>query len=146
MLLAISLTGSAALAQARDPGAVESPAAEIDALEPAVDTSASTAAESEMTPAAEPDSAAQFAADVTRARSNGYVMDRMELDRTEITGNQELPKVMYIVPWREADPGELMGVPVNSLLHEVLSPLDREEFVRNVDYYDEVYGESGGRQ
>ena len=69
------------------------------------------------------------------------VMDEMHLGRTEITGNLELPKVLYIVPWKKSDPGDLMGRPVNTLLDEVLAPLDREEFIRQVDYYDDLYGE-----
>lgn len=65
-------------------------------------------------------------------------MDRLELDTTEVTGNRELPKVLYIVPWRKADPGDLDGRPVNSLIEEVLAPLDREEFIRQVDYYSDL--------
>ena len=76
-----------------------------------------------------------------RASSGGAVMDEMDLGRTQITGNQELPTVMYIVPWKKSDPGDLMGRPVNTLLDEVLAPLDREEFIRRVDYYDDLYGE-----
>jgi hypothetical protein len=78
--------------------------------------------------------------DITRGESGGAVMDRMELGRTEITGNQELPKVLYIVPWQKADAGELDGRPINTLLDEVLAPVDREEFVRSVDYFDELNG------
>jgi hypothetical protein len=74
---------------------------------------------------------------------NERVIDRLDLDRTEVTGNQELPKVLYIVPWQRADPGDLMGRPVNSLLDEVLAPLDREEFIRQVDYYSDLYGVTG---
>lgn len=76
-----------------------------------------------------------------RTTGGGVVMDEMDLGRTEITGNQELPKVLYIVPWKKADPGDLMGKPVNTLLDEVLAPLDREEFIRQVDYYDDLYRE-----
>ena len=79
--------------------------------------------------------------DVRRRETGGAVMDEIDLGRTEITGNQELPKVMYIVPWKNSDPGDLMGKPVNTLLDEVLAPLDREEFIRQVDYYDDLYGE-----
>ena len=68
-------------------------------------------------------------------------MDSMELSRTEITGNQELPKVLYIVPWQKSDPGDLLGRPVNSLLDEVLAPVDRDEFLRQVRYYDDLHGE-----
>ena len=104
---------------------------EVDTLEPAVDTSAE---------AAEADADAVVAQDVTRRESSGGVMDEMTLGRTEITGNQELPKVLYIVPWQKAQPGELTGRPVNTLLDEVLAPLDRDEFTRQVDYYGELYG------
>ncbi len=70
-------------------------------------------------------------------------MDELVLERTEITGNRELPKVLYIVPWHKSDPGALMGKPVNTLLDEVLTPLDREEFIRQVDYYSDLYNDDG---
>ncbi len=79
--------------------------------------------------------------DITRQTTGSRVMDSIELGRTEITGNQELPKVLYIVPWKKSDPGDLMGKPVNTLLDEVLAPIDREEFIRQVDYYGDLYGE-----
>jgi hypothetical protein len=61
--------------------------------------------------------------------------DRIELDATQITGNRELPKVMYIVPWKRSDLGDLVGKPVNSLLDEVLAPVDRDVFRRENRYY-----------
>jgi len=133
-LLAMLLAAFAALAQgevedigpAVDTSAVqpqEIESATLDSIEPAVDTSATGNA-------------------ITRRTTGNRVMDSMELGRTEITGNQELPKVMYIVPWQKANPGDLMGKPINTLLDEVLAPIDREEFLRQVDYYDDLYGES----
>ena len=65
-------------------------------------------------------------------------VDRLDLDSSSITGNQELPKVMYIVPWKEADIGDLRGRPANSLLDEVLAPLDRDVFRRQVRYYEQL--------
>jgi hypothetical protein len=62
--------------------------------------------------------------------------DRLQLDATEITGNRELPKVLYIVPWKRSDLGDLTGRPVNSLLDEVLQPLDRDVFQRENRYYN----------
>ncbi len=102
--------------------AVDTSAVELDALEPAVPS-------------------ATLANDVTRRESSSGVMDEITLGRTEITGNQELPKVLYIVPWQKAEPGDLTGRPVNTLLDEVLAPLDREEFIRQVDYYDDLHGD-----
>ncbi len=85
---------------------------------------------------------AVLAQDVRRRSVGNGVMDEIELGRAEITGNQELPKVMYIVPWQKSDPGDLTGKPVNTLLDEVLAPIDRSEFIRQVEYYGDLYGEN----
>ena len=106
-------------------------AVEDDELLPAVDTSA----------VADEEAAAEPEPDITRTTTGNRVMDSMELSRTEITGNQELPKVLYIVPWQKSDPGDLLGRPVNSLLDEVLAPVDRDEFLRQVRYYDDLHGD-----
>ena len=68
-------------------------------------------------------------------RSPSKAMDRLELEATTITGNRELPKVMYVVPWKKADLGDLNGRPANSLLDEVLAPVDRDVFRREVAYF-----------
>ena len=60
--------------------------------------------------------------------------DRADLDRTQIIGNRELPKVLYIVPWKKPIPGDLSGRPPVSVLDEALAPVDREVFRRQVDY------------
>jgi hypothetical protein len=137
-MLAMLLAAFATFATAQEMDDLE-PAVDTSAFEPAVDTS-SVADEStdEVEPAV---ATAAMAADVTRDESGVQVMDRLELGRTEITGNQELPKVLYIVPWQKSDPGELMGKPVNTLMDDVLAPLDREEFIRQVEYYNDLYGE-----
>jgi len=69
--------------------------------------------------------------------------DRLELDTTDITGNRELPKVLYIVPWKRSDLGDVVGKPVNSLLDEVLQPLDRDVFRRENRYYDALQPGAG---
>ena len=118
-------------------GFAQDPAAEIDELEPAVSGEQLEQVD-DIEPAVPP---ATLSAEVRRTDDGNYVMDELDLGRTEITGNQELPKVLYIVPWQKSQPGELMGRPVNSLLDEVLAPIDRSEFVREVDYYDDLYRE-----
>ena len=70
------------------------------------------------------------------AGKGGKAEDHLQLDTTQITGNQELPKVLYIVPWKKSDLGDLLGKPANSLLDEVLQPVDRDVFKRENRYYD----------
>ena len=72
------------------------------------------------------------------SRANAARTDRLELDTTVVTGNRELPKVLYIVPWKKAELGELPAQPFNTLLDEALAPVDREEFRREVKYYGTV--------
>jgi hypothetical protein len=64
--------------------------------------------------------------------------DRADIDRTTITGNRELPKVLYIVPWKKPAAGGLAGKPVNSVLDEVLAPIDREVLRRQIDYEAQI--------
>lgn len=78
-------------------------------------------------PAASPSSAP--------AKPSAQRTDRLDLDTTVVTGNRELPRVLYIVPWKKAELGELPAQPFNTLLDEVLAPVDREEFRREVKYY-----------
>lgn len=60
--------------------------------------------------------------------------DRADLERTQITGNRELPKVLYIVPWKKPVPLTLGGRPVASVLDEALAPVDRDVFRRQIRY------------
>ena len=82
------------------------------------------------------------AANATKTKA-GKGPSRLELDATEITGNRELPKVLYIVPWKRSALGELVGRPVNSLLDEALEPLDRDVFQRENRYYNGLKGAAG---
>jgi hypothetical protein len=68
--------------------------------------------------------------------------DRLELGTATVTGDREQPKVMYIVPWKKSDIGDLSGKPMNSLLDEALAPVDRDEFKRQVVYYQAVKAEA----
>lgn len=70
--------------------------------------------------------------------------DRLELDTTVVTGNRELPKVLYIVPWKKADLGDLPAQPFNTLLDEVLTPVDRDVFRREVTYFEVLSGDGDG--
>ena len=141
-------SGAAAQQSPSAPSAAQpTPRAPQD-LEPSVDTSAPAAPEAApvapSTPAPK-DKAAPAAKSAARtpapagnadARPKSGAKDRMELDPTQITGNRELPKVLYIVPWKHADLSDLAGRPTNSLLDEVLAPVDRDVFQRENRYYE----------
>ncbi len=64
--------------------------------------------------------------------------DRADMDRTRIIGNRELPKVLYIVPWKKPLPGDLAGRPMKSVLDEALAPVDRDVFRRQVQYHAQL--------
>jgi hypothetical protein len=75
-------------------------------------------------------------------KSKERAMDRLELDSTAITGNRELPKVMSIVPWKAAEPPAGPDRPMGSLIEELLSPLDRDEFRREITYFRDLTPQS----
>ncbi|MBL1277014.1 MAG: hypothetical protein COB30_013090 [Ectothiorhodospiraceae bacterium] len=59
----------------------------------------------------------------------------LKLDETEITGARELPKVLYIVPWKKALP-DPRPLPMRSLMDEILTPIDIDVFRRQVRYHE----------
>ena len=88
---------------------------------------------------------AASATDAPPAVKSARAVDRMELDSTAITGNRELPKVMSIVPWKAAEPPAGPDRPMGSLIEEVLSPLDRDEFRREITYFGDLTSQSADR-
>ena len=66
--------------------------------------------------------------------TGAFAQDRADIDRTQIIGNRELPKVLIIVPWKKPLPGDLSGRPMNSVLDEALAPVDRDVFRRELRY------------
>jgi len=61
--------------------------------------------------------------------------ERIIMQGTAVIGNQELPKVLYIVPWKKSELPDLSDPPLESLIDEVLTPIDRNVFRRKVEYY-----------
>ena len=66
--------------------------------------------------------------------ATAFAQDKAEIDRTQIIGNRELPKVLIIVPWKRPLPGDLSGRPLVSVLDEALAPVDRDVFRRELRY------------
>jgi hypothetical protein len=63
-----------------------------------------------------------------------FAQDHADIDKSQIIGNRELPKVLYIVPWKKPVPGDLSGKPLKSVIDEALSPVDKDVFKREVKY------------
>ena len=62
-----------------------------------------------------------------------------ELEGISVIGNRELPQSLVIVPWQPPKPGELDGKPLQSLINEVLGPIDKDVHKRKVSYYEQYH-------
>jgi len=142
-LYALCLIAAAALrpAFAADPPASVRPAPAVPAApaasaatdaasaEPAVQTSSAAVAPAARAGPAAPRKGA------AGAHAKDGARDSIDLEATQITGNHELPNVMYVVPWKKPDLGDFAGRPPKSLLDEMLAPVDREVFQRQNRYF-----------
>jgi hypothetical protein len=119
--------------------------AQSDAGEPRANTSRPASAQSE---AGEPRANTSRPAAAPARSTTGSAqkapggIDRLDLGTATVTGDREQPKVMYIVPWKKSDIGDLAGKPMNSLVDEILAPVDRDVFKREVVYYKAVQADA----
>jgi hypothetical protein len=145
----------AVAAQQTPPPAPPTPkaTAQSEAGEPRADTSDAAPAGPASAPAAASPAAPAPAQPQGRTPATGRATpvpartaqpktDRLELGTATVTGDREQPKVMYIVPWKKSDIGDLTAKPMNSLVDEILAPVDRDVFKREVIYYRAVEGTS----
>ena len=95
--------------------------------------------------AADPPAPVKRQAMPMKAAPTDRAVDRLLLDPTSITGNRELPKVMSIVPWKAAEPPAGPDRPMGSLIEELLAPLDRDEFRREITYFSDLTSQSPDR-
>lgn len=65
--------------------------------------------------------------------------EQLDLDGMSVLGNRELPKALFIVPWKDPQASLTPDRPVNSLVNEALQPVDPEVFRRKLDYFDAVH-------
>lgn len=56
--------------------------------------------------------------------------------RSTVKGNQEQPKVMYIVPWQRPGDSSLEYQPMDNVASDLFTPVDRDEFIRELQYMD----------
>jgi hypothetical protein len=134
-------------ANAQQPASPPKATPQSEAGEPRADTSKPATPQSEAgEPRANTSPPAPAAGKPSPAASAGQkapgASDRLELGTATVTGDREQPKVMYIVPWKRSDIGDLAGKPMNSLVDEILAPVDRDVFKREVVYYKAVQADA----
>ena len=65
--------------------------------------------------------------------------DSLQLEGTEITGNKELPMVLYIVPWKSIERFDIESPPITSVMDMPLTQIDRASFKRTINYHQAIY-------
>ena len=56
-----------------------------------------------------------------------------------VTGNQEQPKVLYIVPWQAARDDTILSQPLTTKLHsDVFAHIERPEHLRELQYLEQL--------
>lgn len=69
--------------------------------------------------------------------------DVKELSGMSIVGNDEAPKSLYIIPWKSSEIG---GETRLSRLSDIgNTPIDRDVFIRQLDYYEASTAHQNGR-
>ena len=71
-----------------------------------------------------------------------HAQQSLELESTSITGNQELPKVLYIVPWKSVERFDMKAPAFSSVMEQKLEPIDRAAFKRTINYHHAIYSKA----
>ena len=61
--------------------------------------------------------------------------EAVAIEGSSIIGNRELPKALYIVPWKQAQPGQMVVRPFSSLYEQTLEPVERTVLLRQLKYF-----------
>ena len=64
-----------------------------------------------------------------------------QLSGMSVLGNSEAPKSLVIVPWKSSEIGD--GIGVSNMLDGRARPVDKEVFIRELDYYELRTGAGG---
>ena len=64
------------------------------------------------------------------------------MEGTEIVGNKELPRVLYIVPWKSVERFDIKSPPIASIMDQKLDLLDRASFKRQIHYHEAIFSKA----
>ncbi len=62
--------------------------------------------------------------------------------QSTVSGSQEQPRVIYIVPWQQPGAAKLDYELNNGIAEELFTPIDRDEFVRGLAYGEKLREEA----
>ncbi|VAW69821.1 hypothetical protein MNBD_GAMMA09-2476 [hydrothermal vent metagenome] len=71
-----------------------------------------------------------------------FAEERINMETMSIIGNKELPNILYILPWKQANLPEMVELPLSSLINDALQPIDRQTMLRR-QYYKQVIQQQG---
>ncbi len=71
-----------------------------------------------------------------------FAEERIDMDAMSIIGNKELPNVLYILPWKQANLPEMVELPLSSLIDDALQHIDRQTVLRR-QYYKQIIKQQG---
>lgn len=60
---------------------------------------------------------------------------RVDMNETKIHGDQAMPKMMYVVPWKRSQLPDLTKPRPQDVFRDTLEPLVPERFHQRVEYY-----------
>ncbi len=70
---------------------------------------------------------------------------KLESDGMKIYGQSELPKVLYIVPWKRREASDIDMPASKSLASDILEPIDPEIFRRQIRYHELLTQQQGDK-
>jgi len=80
-------------------------------------------------------SSAAMAQDRTKDKgASATAPSTKQLSGMSIVGNDEAPKSLYIVPWKRSEIGA--EPTLHMMLTDRAGPVDREEFIRQLEFYE----------
>jgi hypothetical protein len=79
---------------------------------------------------------------VLNAADASAAKDKVRLNETIISGNQELPKVLYIQPWQDSSALPDLGIETKLSLRDVLRPIYPPAYRRELELHDRLNGDT----
>lgn len=68
------------------------------------------------------------------------------IEGTRIRGDQEVPTVMYLVPWQPPEVEELRAPDERLMVNQAFAPIERYEFQRLVQYHQAFSDQQGAER